>query len=103
MNKPITVDIGDLCTHCGRDTSFQAVDDNGKYLSLFVNRIGSDADGQLLLTSGESDVTIPVTVAGYMCIDCQRVECDRCGQLTIDYAIDEHGNLLCAPCEEAVA
>lgn len=48
------VDIGDLCTHCHRDTSFGS--------GLFVNRIPSGTE----------------TEDGYMCPDCQMIECDRC-------------------------
>ena len=87
MSKPITVDIGDRCTHCGRDTAFGSVDDNGEKLLLFVNRIPSDADGMLVFANGvsaEGSGTI-ITLEGYMCADCQSVECDRCGGLTIDY------------------
>ena len=49
----------DKCTHCGRDTSFSA--GNG----LYVNRIPSDDD--------------------YMCVECQVIPCDRCGDPTLDY------------------
>ena len=80
------IDIGDLCTHCGRDTSFQS--GNG----LFVNRIPSKTDDK----------------SGYMCPDCQYndldycVECDECSELTLEYEIlnDEQGTLLCPNCIE---
>jgi len=45
------IDIGELCTFCGRDTShrqkdlFSSVDENGKELLLRVNRIPSTSDG----------------------------------------------------------
>ena len=72
MSKEITVDIGDLCTHCGRDTSFGSVDHNGEQLLLFVNRIPSGADGKLMLSNIESEIDgVDVTVDGYLCIDCQ--------------------------------
>tara|TARA_R100000687_G_C6331668_1_gene109984 strand:+ start:46 stop:336 length:291 start_codon:yes stop_codon:yes gene_type:complete len=51
------VDIGDLCTHCHRDTSYGS--------GLFVNRIPSGTE----------------TENGYMCPDCQMYECDRCDKL----------------------
>jgi len=71
-------DIGDLCTHCGRDTSF------GSGNGLFVNRIGSD--------TGE--------VLGYMCPDCQMIECDYCKELTLEYIRAEDGvQVICATCE----
>ena len=101
MSESITVDIGDLCTHCGRDTSFGAVDDNGEQLLLFVNRIPSGADGMLVLDGGE-DKTISVRITGYMCVDCQSVECDKCGESTLDYEILDLPipELLCTNCLE---
>jgi hypothetical protein len=64
------VNIGDLCTHCGRDTSY------GNGSGLFVNRIPSGAEGRLILDGG-MDVTwigdyhwIDVTLEGYMCPEC---------------------------------
>lgn len=71
------IDIGDLCTHCGRDTSFQS--GNG----LFVNRIPSETD----------------TKSGYMCPDCQQVECDQCENRTIEYLVIQ-GSVLCPDCYE---
>jgi len=50
-------DIGNLCTHCHRDTSFGS--------GLFVNRVPSESE----------------TERGYMCSDCLMYECDRCEQL----------------------
>jgi DNA-directed RNA polymerase subunit RPC12/RpoP len=77
------IDIGDLCTHCGRDTSFQS--GNG----LFVNRIPSETDEQ----------------SGYMCPDCQYndldycVECDNCSELTLEYdSIDQDTPVICPDC-----
>jgi late competence protein required for DNA uptake (superfamily II DNA/RNA helicase) len=105
MSKPVTVNIGDRCTHCGRNTSFGAVDDNGEQLLLFVNRIPSGADGMLVFANGvtaEESGTI-VTLEGWMCIECQSsVECDRCGELTVDYEILDLPipELLCENCLE---
>jgi len=99
--RVITVNIGDRCTHCGRDTSFGSVDDNGKKLLLFVNRIPSGADGMLVFANGvtaEESGTI-VTLEVWMCADCQREECDRCGELTLDYEILD-SELLCENCLE---
>jgi len=119
MSKEITVDIGDLCTHCGRDTSFGSVDHNGEELLLFVNRIPSGADGKLALSNIMDEITsmsteidgnlladllIDVTVEGYMCADCQSVECDKCGELSPDYIIldGQFPELLCDECSEKV-
>ena len=55
------IDIGNLCTHCGKDTSFGT--------GLFVNRVPSGAEGRLILDGGD-DVTIDVTLEGYMCPEC---------------------------------
>jgi len=95
----LVIDIGDLCTHCGRDTSFGAVDDNGERLLLFVNRLPSGADGMLVLDGGE-DKTISTSINGYICVECRSVECHRCGELTIDYEILDLPipKLLCADC-----
>ena len=115
MSEPVTVNIGDRCTHWGRNTSFGAVDDNGEQLLLFVNRIPSGADGKLALSNIIDEITsmsteidgnllanllIDVTVEGYMCADCQSVECDRCGETTLDYEILDLPipELLCENC-----
>ena len=125
MSEPITVNIGNRCTLCGRNTSFGAVDDNGEQLLLFVNRIPSGADGKLALSNIIDELTsmateidgnlltnwitvtllpnllIDVTVEGYMCADCQSVECARCGETTLDYEILD-SELLCENCLEKV-
>ena len=102
------IDIGDLCTHCGRDTSFGSVDENGEKLLLFVNRIPSGANGKLLLQRGQEvleeesdidgnlllDTLIDVEVDGYMCPDCQCIECDECGELTLEYEWMNMGGFL---------
>jgi hypothetical protein len=92
------IDIGDLCTHCGRNTAWNS----GDGPPLFVNRIPSDADGTLILAGGKDleigeglTVDIPVTVEGYMCVDCQMIECDRCGEMVLDYDIVD-GDIVCS-------
>ena len=89
------INIGDMCTHCGRDTSF------GSGNGLFVNRIPSGADGRLVLDGGD-DVTIDVTLEGYMCPECQQIECDKCGEMTLDYRIEdsETPQIICSDCDE---
>lgn len=74
------VDIGDNCTYCGRDTSPGS--------GLWVNRIpsGSDsADGQWELD-------------GWMCADCQCMECDECGESVLDWTMKEQGGVICDEC-----
>ena len=88
----VEVEIGDLCTHCGRDTSF------GSGELLFVNRIPSGADGTLVLAGGD-EVKLSVEVTGYMCAECQSVECDECGNKVLDYIMRET-KIICSDCEE---
>jgi len=89
----ITVDLGDLCTHCGRSTQWRW----STSVDLFVNRIPSGADGTLILDGGEDDVEIPVTIEGYMCVDCQMIECDKCGEMVLDYDLTD-GTVVCSEC-----
>ena len=86
----LVIDIGDRCTHCGRDTAF------GSGELLFVNRIPSGADGRLILDGG-NDVEIGVDLNGWMCVECQQVECDHCGKMTLDYTLD--GTVICSDCK----
>ena len=84
------INIGDLCTHCGRDTSLESGE------LLFVNRIPSGTDGTLILAGGD-EVKVEVEVTGYMCADCQGVECDECGNKVLDYSIREL-KIKCSDC-----
>ena len=67
--------IGENCTQCSRSTALGS--------GLFVNRISSITD----------------TEEGYMCPECQQVECDTCEKLTLNYVVDDAGNWLCEDCE----
>ena len=91
----LKIDIGNLCTHCGIDTSFSA--GNG----MFVNRIPSTADAELELQDSDRAT---VAVEGYMCPDCQAVECYECGEKTIEYHIvnrqDGTSIMCCVDCVE---
>ena len=61
----------DLCTECGQATSFGS--------GWFVNRLAVDD--------------------GYMCPECQQVECDQCGVSTMDYQmIDDM--MYCNDCQQ---
>lgn len=64
-----TIDIKDLCTHCGEDTA----PNSGK----FVNRIPSGHEWEITLPSGDE---ITINVNGWMCADCAAYECDECGE-----------------------
>lgn len=100
VEEMIKVDIGDLCTHCGRDTSLGS--------GLFVGRIPSGreqvairlyADGRVLLDATDAP---GVAVEGYMCHECQRVhpnplDCDKCEKPTLDYhTVDS--SVFCSDC-----
>lgn len=79
-----TVDIRDACTHCGCDTSPGS--------GAWVNRIASD---------WQADANAPM-LTGYLCVECQSMECDMCGGLTIEYAMTDAG-VLCDECAERAA
>jgi hypothetical protein len=89
----ITVDIGELCTHCFQDTSSNA--DNGKW----VDRIPSDADAKIV--SDNTENIIYIGISGYMCYTCRLIECDKCHKLvseTEHYDDDGEVLLLCGLC-----
>ena len=67
--------IGNLCTHCHRDTSFGS--------GRFVNRIPSFTEDE----------------EGYMCTDCQSMECDHCHEKCLDWETVHGGQtILCYNC-----
>ena len=79
------IDFGDKCTECERDTSFGS--------GLFVNRIPSQMEHEL--PSGKFEIR-----DGFMCVECQMVECDGdcpVGELTLEYEIVD-GTILCPDC-----
>ena len=86
--QTISVDMHDRCTHCGRDTSMGS--------GLFVNRIPCTTDATLTLSDA---TTIDVDVHGYMCIECQSIPCDRCGDSVAEYTYC-HGHIMCDECHE---
>ena len=100
MSNPLNIDIGNLCTHCGRDTASRSDE------LLFVNRIPSGADGLLVFANGVTaeESGLIVSLEGYMCVDCQSQECDKCGESTLDYEILDLPipELLCTNCLEKV-
>ena len=105
------IDIGTLCTHCGRDTAFGSVDEKGNKVYLFVNRVPGDGDAELVLQGGnppnENPKPIKVTVTGYICPECLAFECDSCdGMIGIDedIALEREKPYdyvrVCEPCSE---
>jgi hypothetical protein len=67
-------DVGDKCVYCGVDTSYGS--------GNFVNRIPAGTE----------------TEEGYMCPNCQMVECDECGMDTLDYEMKPEGGVICSDC-----
>ena len=57
------IDIGDLCTHCHKSTAYGT--------DLYEQRIPSGTD----------------TENGWMCVECQKMECGDCGKYVLDYEL----------------
>ena len=73
MNK--LKDIGNHCVECGCDTSFGS--------GNFVNRIPANFGVE----------------EGYMCAECQCLECDRCEELVLDWrTVESTGEFVCDDC-----
>ena len=64
------------CIECNRDTSFRS--------GLFVNRIPAD--------NGEKD--------GYLCPDCQSMDCDYCHESALNWGTDKKGEIICDDCAD---
>ena len=84
-NKLKTTDIGDKCVYCMRNTSFGS--------GLWVNRIPADRE-----IYNDNDEVIEYR-DGYMCIECQAMECDYCGELTAEYYLHDN-SVFCEDCYE---
>ena len=67
----MTIDIGNKCVSCFKDTSFGS--------GRFVNRIPAGTD----------------EYEGYQCPECQMIECDECEKLSLEYIMTEHGTIYC--------
>jgi hypothetical protein len=68
--------MSELCIDCNRDTSFRS--------GLFVNRIPAD--------NGKKD--------GYLCPDCQSMDCDYCHESALNWGSDNKGGIICDDCAE---
>jgi len=93
----ITVDIGELCTHCFEDTSFGS----GKK----VNRIPSGSDAKIMLDTQTFDkegnlIEIPITINGWMCFECRLIECDKCDKYALEVEHVNNGNTVLVLCED---
>ncbi len=91
MEPALIFDIGNLCTHCGEDTSFGS----GK----FVDRIPSEGDGNLTIVNNNN--VIAVTLSGYMCTDCRIDQCQQCGQDTLEPEIINN-EVICEDCVDRI-
>lgn len=65
--------VKDPCVECFRSTAWGS--------GLFVNRVPSGRNGH----------------SGYQCSDCQMIDCDGCGQKTLEYAL-VGDRALCVEC-----
>ena len=65
INMVEKIDIGNKCVECNEDTSFGS--------GRFVNRIPASVD----TTCGDKEYEIE----GYLCPECNQLECDRCDNL----------------------
>lgn len=74
------VDIGDRCTHCGCDTAPGS--------GSWVNRIPS---------GWQADADSP-DLYGWMCADCQCMECDVCGESVLEWSGKEGVGIVCDDC-----
>ena len=95
----MNIDLGDLCTNCGRNTAWGS--------GRFINRIPSDTDATLKLQGIDPEVwpqmddsasVVSVTVTGYMCVECQSFTCDRCNQPTAEYTTCDGFVKVCGDC-----
>ena len=78
------IDVGSICVDCGKDTSFGS--------GLFVDRIPSD-------TIWSVNQTFNIEVDGYLCRECQLVDCGHCDNAVLNYQIVD-GSIVCDDCLE---
>jgi len=78
------LDIGSLCVECGRDTKFGS--------GLFVDRIGSD---KIWSVNDEFEIHVD----GYLCPECQCLECGSCKNMVMDYEL-LNNDVVCYSCLE---
>ena len=72
----------DPCIYCDRDTA--------PGTGLFVNRIPADRD----LDDG-------TTREGWMCPECQMLDCEVCGDPTLEFEFTDDGRVMCYDCAMA--
>jgi len=70
FNMVEKIDIGNRCVECNKDTSFGS--------GRFVNRVPASVDTSCADKEYE--------IEGYLCPECNQIDCDRCNNLI---AVDE--------------
>jgi hypothetical protein len=78
------IDVGSMCVDCGKDTSLG----NG----LFVDRMPSDKIWSI-------NDRFEIEVDGYLCSDCQLIDCYTCGNGVLDYRLINN-SVVCMNCLE---
>jgi len=66
--------MSETCIECGRSVAIGS--------GRFINRIPAWTDD----------------AEGFMCVDCQALECDRCGESTLDWTFTDSGEICCGDC-----
>lgn len=78
------IDVGSMCVDCGKDTSVGS--------GLFVDRIPSDKIWSI------NDL-FEIEVDGYLCRDCQLIDCGKCGSDVLYYSLINN-SVICENCLE---
>jgi hypothetical protein len=90
-----TLDVGNLCVGCFRDTSFGS--------GLFVNRVGSDKELEVECLDHRHEkqdeaIRLQISLDGWVCPECQQVQCDECQRVVLDEWESVGGGTFCTGC-----
>ena len=83
MKLPV-IDVGSMCVDCGKDTAMGS--------GLFVNRMPSDKIWSV-------NEQFEVEVDGYLCRECQLLDCGTCKTAVLDYELINN-SVVCINCLE---
>ena len=78
------IDVRCMCVDCGKDTALGS--------GLFVDRIPSDKIWSI-------NDRFEIEVDGYLCRDCQLLDCDKCGTGVLYYQLIDN-SVICENCLE---
>ena len=78
------IDVRSMCVDCGKDTALGS--------GLFVDRIPSDKIWSI-------NDRFEIGVDGYLCRDCQLLDCDKCGTGVLYYQLIDN-SVICENCLE---